>query len=604
MAHRILLNSGDSIDESELQTAFAAMGQGYIEQGALDIQYFDDGTIDTTPALARIPNNNQDIPLYVDAITDYSLEANAVNNVWLVVDPAVASDDAAVGLAHNTTGVAPTDPNLKIAEVDTNKSGAAAVTLLNRGLSPALDGAEVDLGGLSVQGGAAQMALDGLVVPVAPGVGALDAVHADSATPVQDAIDTVAAAGDGDGGGVLLPPTTVTEFAHIDLADFVHIRGWGNRSTIEFTDYADCGVDATNCYAYAMENLHLRGPGTAQPTQPAFRNIKSSDAGADVRLSHLFFDRWVGDGCVMTIDGGQPNASYFDQLTIRNCDGNGGALIKLIGASAPLRFGNVNAYPSDRYSGKDSTIIDSFRVPFSATQLNIGGTADRAVRCVRTPARIGLINYEPHGKNSPTDTVVLREGPGSLQVGQLSITHPDQPIKRAYTLRGPTENNILGPVRGEPSTDTRVLAEPDSNGVGPRGTSYYYGPADEIAPRGVDRLYIQPLADTLTHEYFIGGYNDQTAARTIGTTYTNDTRKPLYVTMTVASSGYLNALIRTGRLASEATVKSQVEMQNPSGNRQTGTLHAIVPPDHEYAVVDGDPNKSATIRFWQEALLG
>ncbi|WP_273835108.1 hypothetical protein [Halococcus sp. PRR34] len=145
MAHRILLNSGDDISEDELRTVFAALERGPIEQDALDVQHFDaDDTIDTTPALVRIPNDNQQIPLFVDGIVGYELEPNSINQVWLEVDPSAATDHEAVGLAHNTTGVAPSNPHLLVAEVDTNQSGSDAVTLLNRGSAPILDGEDIN----------------------------------------------------------------------------------------------------------------------------------------------------------------------------------------------------------------------------------------------------------------------------------------------------------------------------------------------------------------------------------------------------------------------------------------------------------------------------
>ena len=146
MAHEIVSNAGDDLDESAIRTLLGRSSMsGYIAQDGIELTYYDgDDTIDVSAGTAYILDDLHDITLQTDAIVGYSLEANAVNHVWIAVDPAAATDDEAVGLVHNTTGVAPSDPSILIAEVDTNESGDAAITPRSRGTAPALEGADLN----------------------------------------------------------------------------------------------------------------------------------------------------------------------------------------------------------------------------------------------------------------------------------------------------------------------------------------------------------------------------------------------------------------------------------------------------------------------------
>jgi hypothetical protein len=145
MAHEIVSNAGDTLDESAIRTLLGRSAMsGYIAQGGVDVTYHgSDDTIDVSPGTAYVLDDGRDITIQADGWTGYGLVANAVNHVWIAVDPTAATDDEAVGLVHNTTGVAPSNPSIEIAEVDTNESGAAAVTPKSRGTAPALDGADI-----------------------------------------------------------------------------------------------------------------------------------------------------------------------------------------------------------------------------------------------------------------------------------------------------------------------------------------------------------------------------------------------------------------------------------------------------------------------------
>ena len=132
MAGQIILNDGDEITESAIRTLLGReLISGHVGSG-LGIEYFDDDTIDVAPGVAHILHDGQDITVNADGFTGLAVASNAVNHVWIAVDPSAADDDAAVSIVTNTTGVAPSNPSLKLAKVDSNQSGASAVDPLNR----------------------------------------------------------------------------------------------------------------------------------------------------------------------------------------------------------------------------------------------------------------------------------------------------------------------------------------------------------------------------------------------------------------------------------------------------------------------------------------
>lgn len=79
---------------------------------------------------------------------------------------------------------------------------------------------------------APQTAWDGLVVPVAPGLGPSDAIDPEKTpTPVQDAIDAVSNASEEiEGGQVILPPEPIEEATTIDMKTGVQLLGHGGGS--------------------------------------------------------------------------------------------------------------------------------------------------------------------------------------------------------------------------------------------------------------------------------------------------------------------------------------------------------------------------------------
>jgi len=89
-----------------------------------------------------------------------------------------------------------------------------------------------------------QTSFDGLVVPIAPGLGMDAAVDPrDTNTPIQDAIDTIDGDDPAQAGAVLLPPGQIEEAGPLVRTKFKQFLGWGTFGTVvKFTDYSEPGI--------------------------------------------------------------------------------------------------------------------------------------------------------------------------------------------------------------------------------------------------------------------------------------------------------------------------------------------------------------------------
>lgn len=446
MAHEILLNSGDSIDEASIQTALGRESMsGYIDAEALQVTYYDaDDTIDVSGGLAYILDNNRDLTIDADAFVGHALVGNAVNHVWLAVDPSAATDDEAVGLVSNSTGVAPSNPSIELAEVDTNQSGSDAVTLENRGTAPSLEGADinprtigaatptqsVDTEDLQVKSAAVQTFLSGYVVAVSAETGVGDAIDPEATTtPIQDASDAINAAGSG-GGRILLPTGTVDSPGEITGLGNVSVLGHGNyASTIRITDSAANGIFVG---AETGTNVDQQQANGANTYLDGFE-ISGGDVGARTGGSAIQFSgRHVPAfhiGRVVLKDWGGPDAvirqlpysSSWRYIYAANFTGPFVATTEQA-VVFDMQIGQIYAGPNDPTT--PVVDINNGQVGAQIKGLNCGGSAGKVLRHQDSNRNawlsVGWINTEPTSHQTISGGAVELNGDRYAEIGHVS----------------------------------------------------------------------------------------------------------------------------------------------------------------------------------------
>ncbi|WP_435346035.1 Kelch repeat-containing protein [Haloarchaeobius sp. HRN-SO-5] len=146
MADRVLFQGNDKLDEPNLTGVAAKSNQtDYVERGISLTADYTNLELDTTSGHAVIATSTGDQAwdVFPDARTALTLTDNAVNEVYLVVDPN-AQDALTVDV--RTTGT-PSDPYVKIGEVDTSADTTSEV---NR--DPAASFRAADIKDVSVTG--------------------------------------------------------------------------------------------------------------------------------------------------------------------------------------------------------------------------------------------------------------------------------------------------------------------------------------------------------------------------------------------------------------------------------------------------------------------
>lgn len=120
MADRVIFEGGDDLSEQYIGEALAQPNiVDYVLRGVSSSIDFGNNTVDYTQGelIIENSNNNQAYFLSADARSGLSLTDSATNHVFVEYDP---TTDDAITFTINTTGTAPTDPNLKIEEIDTS----------------------------------------------------------------------------------------------------------------------------------------------------------------------------------------------------------------------------------------------------------------------------------------------------------------------------------------------------------------------------------------------------------------------------------------------------------------------------------------------------
>lgn len=521
MAHEIVLNQGDDVTEQAIRLLLGREAiSGYIESGGVGVDYYSsDDTVDVESGTVHILDNLADITLNTDAFVAHSLVADAVNHLWIAVDPTVEDDDAAVSLVSNATGTAPANPSIEIATVDTTQTGTQAVDLLNRDTAAALEGSSVNLGGLSLFGNALQSSLDGYVVAVAPGVGLNEAYHEeDTTTPVRDAVSAVedvgvAVSANYGAGEVLLPPGITETPGGIAALGGKAIRGHGIQSSvIDVTDPTTSGFalggEGSNRQHTYLDGFAITGGDRAARTagsaisaeETSSDTLTAQQTGNGFNIGQLLFRRWGGPDPV--INGHGSFSNQWEHLRALRYDG---ALFR--GGGFDTNFGFVNA----NHSSFDTPVIDidGNGGPVYLPSLNIGGNVGRGLRLDKSFSRHaafhgGHINIEPDADgggtltSAPAPIELLGASPASI----ASVSQDDR-LTSNYTVALAGSEEYVGQFNdGAGRNEIGPITYADAvefNKIGVTGDveapSWYWGGRSDIDYGGKNWSAVVPIND-------------------------------------------------------------------------------------------------------------
>lgn len=351
----------------------------------------------------------------------------------------------------------------------------------------------LDIGEIYNKGGtdtAILSAWDGLVVPIAPGLGANTAIDPNGTdTPVQDAIDLLPKKSEVKentpvGGHVIIPPEGVTNNGGITIHEGVKVRGFGPGTKpdnlVSEIHIAAEGVDLVtfagsgnnNPVMAGLDGVALTGPGWDAKTGVA---IHIPDQFGRCRIGRVYC-RAFANALLKTAGGA--NEAYIGQLIAEGFDPRAGGTDTAVDLTDSLLHSTVidvlGLYPIDWQSNKPiETAMKLDRgMHMLVNFLNVGGATRRAVVKTSHGGSVSFrhVHLEPHllGENYNEDVESIVEGhdAGMIHVGKSSFHSDFGGLKYAYRMRGRVNhNNFFGPFDGTRAPTENVVSI-DSNTTG------------------------------------------------------------------------------------------------------------------------------------------
>lgn len=361
---------------------------------------------------------------------------------------------------------------------------------------------------------AVQTAWDGMVVPVAPGLGAKDAIDpSTTSTPVQDAVNRVDEANSAGtdlvgGGAVLLPPEPITEGDTIQWKNAVSLYGWGIQSSIiDFTKTGkdadlvrinDAGRGSNNSVqgiVFGGGGVWLRGPGRDETTGVGIRigseqnggNLSRSLIGqiniSDVRNSLITTGDSPGEGAMTGVHIDLIRGGGFDA-------GDAPAAFDFrFGPGFGVSANRLVAYPLADQSEKNTTgVVIGGGSTTNISYLNFGGAMAETLVTKRPLGSVTVheINRETPIQKGTPETAVRVQGQKPTRVNHLNLRVA--PVQYAYTIEDDTDDDIrpgrhyFGQVNAEPfRPNGGYLQENYVNVKSDTGASCVYeGTSDEV----------------------------------------------------------------------------------------------------------------------------
>ncbi|TQQ82248.1 hypothetical protein [Halonotius roseus] len=344
--------------------------------------------------------------------------------------------------------------------------------------------------GLSAAGGDSgvlTLLLEGFVVAVGKnntGLQSVDPTGTD--TPIQDALDIVAAAG---GGEVRLPAGVIEETGPIRPYEETQILGLGvELSKISITDRSADGIlfdRDSGVSRVKLDGFALNGPAGTGSTGVAIHHTNKDTQ--DLLVGRLLF--WGWNNSVYRVDEGVgPFQCRHEQLTIYECDaGDQDGLFEFRSWYGPANwFGTIAAYPSANVSGKNTTVFFSRGGTQTVDYLTMGGSAGVAIdQTWDSLIEFGNVHWEPTSNPTNPPAIVRLRGHGTAIIDTVKhVTGVADYVYElgydSYNARGPGRK-ILGPyielgAAADITTNIVNLAYP----VDPAEPSLYQGSPDDV----------------------------------------------------------------------------------------------------------------------------
>lgn len=396
---------------------------------------------------------------------------------------------ASAGTASTGTIGTTSDPVDLVAEDFTDHNGNDVMELPGDG--------SVSIGQLQNETGNAgiQTGWDGLVVPVAEGLGMLDAIDPSTTpTPVADAKAKID--GIGSAGRIILPFGVTEEAAELDWTDTyaVDIVGWGytddpgqaTGSVLKFTDGTDKGFLFSDTAGCTFRDFSVRGPKSGNSTG-VFHMDGSGSLNQTAKnnvIDRFAVHTWYGPFMDMTYGAPFQNSIGPSHVHLNKMDaGDSRALINWARGGRCNTFGNLTVYPDDGVSGSDSTIYDDTGGAENEAWfrwLNLGGSAGKIAN-VSGWATFMSVNYEPVTQNTTThDLFTFHSSSVFNAVWDMKLTGGPT-VDSVYELN-PGGQTILGEVYTRNASPTinknRVLVTDSPAGGG--NSVWYFGTPGNI----------------------------------------------------------------------------------------------------------------------------
>jgi hypothetical protein len=271
---------------------------------------------------------------------------------------------------------------------------------------------------LAVHGGEMQSALDGLVVPVYDDGGVENAIDPTStATPMQDAVDEIAANATGGAGTVLLPPGVVQEDTTIDHETGVSFQGVGmpkrgataGGSVIEIQTGGADGISlgANSTGKARFDGFVLRGQGDNSTGADGI----TCTGASNVHIGQVMVQDFYGQAWNQT--SGTLFQAQVDHLMAYDLDAGDARGVFGFGSALALNVRALTAYPTATTSGANSNILPLGNAKACFETLNLGGSAGKVLGSgtdTNQSIRLGYVNYEPSDQRSEPSELVDIEG--------------------------------------------------------------------------------------------------------------------------------------------------------------------------------------------------
>lgn len=335
--------------------------------------------------------------------------------------------------------------------------------------------------------GVTSLLLDGYVVALGRSLSAPQAIDIDTtSTPIQDALDIVAAAG---GGEVRLPAGVIEETGPIRPYVETQIIGLGvELSKVSITDRDADGIlfdRQEGVDRVRLDGFALNGPAGDQPTGVAIHHANRDTQ--DLYVGRLLLWGWNNSVYRVDEDVG-PFQCRHDQITIYECDaGDQDGLFEFRSWYGPANwFGTIAAYPSASVSGRNTTVFFSRGGTQTVDYITMGGSAGIAVdQTWDSVIEFGNVHWEPTANPTSPPAIVRLRGHGTAVID--TVKHVTGTADYVYELnydsyngRGP-DRKILGPyielgAEADITNNIVNLAYP----VSPGAPSFYQGGPDDV----------------------------------------------------------------------------------------------------------------------------